>query len=126
MAARPSEVVSCKEISKTQHIPRSFLYKILQRLLRAGLLRGWRGARGGFQLAVDPDQTTLLELVGKFERNFGLNRCVISGYKCELQPVCAVSDVWVQAWKKVVDTLGAVTLADLAANTKEKTRSRAS
>ena len=54
MAARPSEVVSCKEISKTQHIPRSFLHKILQRLLRAGLLHGWRGARGGFQLAVDP------------------------------------------------------------------------
>ena len=44
-------VASLREIGHAQDIPESFLAKILQSLVHAGLAKSRRGARGGFALA---------------------------------------------------------------------------
>ena len=45
----PGEIAMIEEVSRTEKIPRSFLGKVFQHLVRAGLVRSAReGAGGGF------------------------------------------------------------------------------
>lgn len=43
--------VQSSEIAERQGIPRRYLEQVLQNLVRAGILRGVRGPRGGYRLA---------------------------------------------------------------------------
>jgi len=45
------ETVQSKEIARRQGIPRRYLEQALQQLVRAGVLLGVRGPRGGYRLA---------------------------------------------------------------------------
>ena len=48
--ARP-EPVQSKELTQRQGIPQRYLEQVMQQLVRAGILRGVRGPRGGYRLA---------------------------------------------------------------------------
>jgi Rrf2 family protein len=48
--ARP-EPVQAKEITSRQGVPQRYLEQVMQQLVRAGVLRGVRGPRGGYRLA---------------------------------------------------------------------------
>jgi Rrf2 family protein len=48
--ARP-EPVQSRDITERQGIPNRYLEQVLQRLVRAGVLKGVRGPRGGYTLA---------------------------------------------------------------------------
>ncbi len=50
-------------IAADTSVPASYLSKVLQLLVRAGILTSRRGAGGGFQLARSPDDLTVLEVV---------------------------------------------------------------
>jgi Rrf2 family protein len=46
-----SEPVQSGEITRRQGIPKRYLEQVLQQLVRAGVLAGVRGPRGGYRLA---------------------------------------------------------------------------
>jgi Rrf2 family protein len=48
--ARP-EPVQAKEITSRQGVPQRYLEQVMQQLVRAGILKGVRGPRGGYRLA---------------------------------------------------------------------------
>jgi Rrf2 family iron-sulfur cluster assembly transcriptional regulator len=48
--ARP-EPVQAKEITQRQGVPQRYLEQVMQHLVRAGILKGVRGPRGGYRLA---------------------------------------------------------------------------
>lgn len=56
-----------KDISKRQAIPPRFLEQIFQDLKRAGLVTSKRGPRGGYALAMDPDDIRLGDIVRALE-----------------------------------------------------------
>ena len=43
--------VQSKEITRRQRIPQRYLEQVMQQLVRAGVLKGVRGPRGGYRLA---------------------------------------------------------------------------
>jgi Rrf2 family protein len=55
--------VLAQRISKEYDIPLEYLLKILQQLVRASVLRSKRGPRGGFFLAQDAQNITLLQII---------------------------------------------------------------
>jgi Rrf2 family protein len=55
-------VQSC-EITRRQGIPRRYLEQTLQSLVRAGILTGMRGPKGGYRLARERRKITLGEIV---------------------------------------------------------------
>ena len=55
--------VQSGEISERQGIPRRYLEQVLQHLVRAGLLTGQRGPRGGYRLARERRRITVGEIV---------------------------------------------------------------
>ena len=55
--------VQSKEIAHRQGIPRRYLEQVLQHLVRADILRGVRGPRGGYRLARERRRIGLGEIV---------------------------------------------------------------
>ena len=58
-----SQPVQSGEISGRQGIPRRYLEQVLQHLVRAGILAGHRGPKGGYMLAKDRRRISLGEIV---------------------------------------------------------------
>jgi Rrf2 family protein len=63
-----------KEIAERQSIPPRFLEQIFQDLKRAGLVGSRRGPRGGYQLAKDPSEIRLGDIVRALEGPIALVR----------------------------------------------------
>ncbi|TWU05889.1 Rrf2 family transcriptional regulator [Stieleria varia] len=55
--------VTAGEITDRQGIPGPFLVQILRTLRSAGWVRSTRGSNGGYRLAVEPEDVTLLDIV---------------------------------------------------------------
>ncbi len=65
--AQNKKIVLSNTISKKYNIPLEYLLKIMQQLVRVGVLRSKRGPRGGFSLAKSPSKITMLEIVEAVE-----------------------------------------------------------
>jgi Rrf2 family protein len=57
------EPVQSAEITRRQGIPRRYLEQVLQQLVRARILTGVRGPRGGYRLARERRRITVAEIV---------------------------------------------------------------
>ena len=57
------EPVQSREITRRQGIPKRYLEQTLQQLVRAGLLTGVRGPRGGYRLARERRRISVGEVV---------------------------------------------------------------
>ncbi len=101
------------EIALKQHIPPSFLAKIVSQLSVAGVVQTSRGARGGVSLARAADEISLLEVVEAIDGPIMLNECVFDANACVFGDDCPVQDVWCNAQKTLVKTLSSTTFAAL-------------
>ena len=60
---KDQKTVLSESIAKEYDIPTEYLLKILQRLVRASVLRSKRGPRGGFSLGKSTEEITMLEVI---------------------------------------------------------------
>ncbi|MBW2278769.1 MAG: Rrf2 family transcriptional regulator [Deltaproteobacteria bacterium] len=61
--------VALHAIARRQAIPERILKTLFKRMRSAGLVRGVRGARGGYTLAKKPEETSLLDVVSAVRVN---------------------------------------------------------
>jgi Rrf2 family protein len=114
LAAQPDgRVVGRSEIESQRRIPRSFLAKILRRLVAAGLLESVPGVHGGFRLGRPAAQTTVRQIYEALEGELTLIDC-LRGDACQFDPVCSQIDVWRGAQRRLAAYLDGISLADLA------------
>lgn len=78
----PGQVVEAKVISEDEHIPMRFVLKILGTLSQAGIVRSYRGMKGGYALARPPAEITMLDVIEAMEGPIRINRCLISPEEC--------------------------------------------
>jgi Rrf2 family protein len=109
----PDSRVSTAAISEAESIPLPFLTKVIAHLVRAGLVTTNRGMGGGVSIARSPQEITLLEVLEAVEGPISLNRCLLRGVTCEIEPYCAVHDVWAAIQDHLVEDLRAVSLSYL-------------
>ena len=107
---------STSKIAKEQHIPPSFLAKIISQLSVAGLLHTSRGARGGVSLARDPKDITMLDVVEAIDGPILLNECVADSGNCDFTEDCPMRPIWCDAQKHLVESLDSTKFANLAMN----------
>ena len=93
------------QVAKEQHIPPSFLAKIISQLSIAGLLHTSRGARGGVTLARQPKDITLLEVIESIDGPILLNECVGENSTCTFDEDCPLRSVWCEAQEELVGRL---------------------
>jgi Rrf2 family transcriptional regulator, iron-sulfur cluster assembly transcription factor len=108
-------VASLREIGRAQDIPESFLAKILQGLVHAGLAASHRGAHGGFALERPASDISMRAVVEAVDGPVALNTCVLWPEGCDRSGDCQMHGVWVEAQERMLDVLDGVTLATLVA-----------
>jgi Rrf2 family transcriptional regulator, nitric oxide-sensitive transcriptional repressor len=54
---------SADHLAEITKVPRRYLHKVLQDLVRAGLVRSQSGPGGGYSLALKPERVTILDVV---------------------------------------------------------------
>jgi Rrf2 family iron-sulfur cluster assembly transcriptional regulator len=107
-------VVMVDEVSREEHIPKSFAAKIFQSLAKAGLVKSNRGTGGGFALLKKPGEITVLEVIEAIEGKIAFQRCLAEEEpKCEHFGGCALCGLFEQAQDRVKDVFSRTTLADL-------------
>lgn len=105
----PSQRAATSQIAAEQHIPPSFLAKIISQLSIAGLIHTSRGARGGVSLARTPEAINILEVVEAIDGPIALNECTNSEDGCPFGEVCPVRPMWCEAQDELVERLRATT-----------------
>ena len=115
LSKEPQRITTVNEIAKPMHIPKSFLAKILQSLVKAGIVESTRGVKGGFQLVRKLKEITLLDVIEAIEGPVAMNRCAIDKRMCSLSNTCSVHPVWVELRKECERRLRRCDFASLAA-----------
>ena len=106
---RPLDV---RSIAAGTQVPPSYLSKVLQELSRAGLVSSRRGVGGGHQLARNPEQITVLEVVNAVDPIRRIRGCPL-GLKSHRHRLCGMHARLDQALAQVEETLGRSTIDEL-------------
>ena len=104
------------KIAAEMRIPRTFLAKILQKLVKGGVVKSFRGAKGGFQLDRTPEKITLLDVIEAVECPVGMNVCSIDNKNCALSVKCVIHPAWISVRSEVEEILKKRTFADFLKN----------
>src|ERR1700733_8503053 len=104
--------VQSGEITKRQGIPRRYLEQVLQQLVRAGVLSGVRGPRGGYRLARERRRITMGEIVRVVRSLDGGEDPLEEDAGAELGRK-VVRPVWAELQEKVMAELDQITIEDL-------------
>lgn len=93
--------IAVGEIVEAQGVPKSFAAKILQKLVKAGIVKSLKGARGGFLLAREPEEISLLDVYEAASGPLSLNVCVNNPKSCERSGKCQIHPVWIELSEEV-------------------------
>lgn len=101
LAGKRGSVTMVDEIARKKFVPKSFLAKILQKLVKAGIVRSYRGVKGGFELTRGPEEVSLLDVIEAVQGPVSMNACALDESVCSLSGSCSVHPVWVEVRKEV-------------------------
>ena len=106
-------LVQVKDISARQQISERYLEQLCVRLRRAGLVKGVRGARGGFTLTRPPTEIRLSEIIKAAEGSVQPAKCIDEPELCPQSDDCVTRNVWGEMGRAINQVLEAKTLQDL-------------
>lgn len=86
-----------RQIAEAMNIPPKFLSQILADLVRAGILTATAGQDGGYELARQPAEISLLDVIMAIEGPPALPECLLRGIPCGTDGFCDVHDAWMHA-----------------------------
>ena len=107
--AQPLQI---RQIANQQNIPDRYLEQLLATLKRQGLVKSQRGSKGGYILAREPREISLLEIIHGIE---GYDAIAENSSKSDNEnaSLLVIREVWEAAQKSASNVLDRCTLKDL-------------
>ena len=113
------EACSARELAEHFDIPPEILAKVLQRLVRAGLLSSHQGIRGGYGLARPAASMSVADVIKAIDGPFTVTACSEVDHSCDQFAKCTIRDPLWRIKDRIVAALSATSVADLAADVPE-------
>lgn len=109
--------VRTEEVAEALDLPRNYLSKILHALGRQGIVTSVRGPRGGFRLALPPEEIMLSEIVDVFDPQLldDRSRCLLGRTACSDRNPCVAHHQWKQVASTVATFFRKTSLAEMIA-----------
>lgn len=113
----PDRPLPADELAKSTQVPRRYLHKVLQELVKAGLVRSQSGPGGGYALDRSPEEITILDVitaVGSIKR---IRSCPL-GLQSHTR-LCPLHKELDQAYAAMEDAFSRVTVAQVLSTSSE-------
>jgi Rrf2 family protein len=108
--------VSARELAEAYDLPPELLAKVLQRLVRGGLLTSSQGIRGGYGLARPAAAISVADVIHAVDGPLTVTACSESNRTCEQYAKCDIRDPLWRIKDRIVSALEATSIAGLAAD----------
>ena len=119
-ALKGEKKLSVTDICEREVITAPFAYKILKKLQKAGIVRGYRGAKGGYSLKKNLKDITLLDIYLAIDPKLFIIECVDKEYTCscmrEGTESCTIHHELQEIQAEVWQLLSRKSLEELLAN----------
>ena len=115
----PQKKLGIKHIAQQLDIPSPFLGKILQVLVRQGLLFSSKGPNGGFYLKRPAIDITLMEVIDIIEGKGRFDTCIIRTTHCDDKNPCSMHDRVGPVMGELKKSFSTETIADLVSEFKD-------
>lgn len=104
-----------KFISERMGVSLRFSLKILGKLVGAGVLKSFKGQRGGYELARAAKDISLGEVIETVDGPYAINRCLKDGHECNMDDAeaCAFRKVYADISDAITGKLSAVDFQQL-------------
>ena len=117
--------VNLKRISERQGISHPFIDQIFRNLAKVGMVRSLRGPGGGYFLARRPEEISIGDVIRAIDgKSIELVSCYgdkrESRKPCKRLEKCAVSDIWNEASKRLMDYFDSITLHQICEDARER------
>jgi Rrf2 family protein len=107
-------IASAKDIADTYRIPLPLLSKVLQQLVKNGLLVSEQGTRGGYRLGRDPHEITALEVIRTIDGPVILTHCFTEHAECDQSDLCTVREPLRKVHEGILKLLSDIKISDLS------------
>ena len=114
LAHRQGELLATAQLAELTGLAQPTVAKVAKLLQSSDLLTTKRGANGGYQLADDPADISLVRIIEAVEGPIAVNGCVDGAQDpCIVTNTCFMSNHWNKVNSTLRDALADVSLADL-------------
>ena len=111
-ADRPAH--SARELAEAYDIPAELLAKVLQSLVRAGLLASHQGIHGGYGLSRSSDQISVADVIQAIDGPLTVTACSDTDHSCDQYAKCNIRDPLWRIKDRIISALSATSVSDLA------------
>jgi Rrf2 family protein len=108
-----AHVVPGPRIAGAMDIPARFLPHVMQDLARAGIVEATLGRGGGYRLARDPRDLSVLGVIEAIEGDARRRTCVLRTGGCDETQPCNVHATFAEAQDALLDRLERTTVQDV-------------
>jgi Rrf2 family protein len=106
--------IPVKDIAEAQGMSAKYVKQLMNRMQRAGLVKGHPGIHGGYTLAKDPAAISLYDVYQALDVSLVLVPCVGAHPECDRMDKCCARTVWKRLHDSLEDTLKGTSVKELA------------
>lgn len=106
-----NDSMSLKELAAATLVPQPYLEKVLGIMRRGGLVKTSRGATGGYEIAKDPKDITIGDVLRVLEKDLVFSDCAKSGV-CH-NAACPNKGIFKYIYDSLNGVLDSITLLDM-------------
>lgn len=115
--AQNKEIMSATVLSSKLDIPMSYIFKVAKLLRQAELIRSLDGLEGGYALAKEPSEITLMDVVLASEKTMNIIHCLDNQGYCsgEVSVNCRIR-IFYEELQETIQEKMSITIANLIAS----------
>jgi FeS assembly SUF system regulator len=113
MHRNENHACSANEIAEEYGISSTLMAKVLQKLARRALVGAKHGSTGGYQLAMDPERISALDVITAIDGPVLITSCVTSHGNCDAASKCSVREPLRRVNESILQVLNAVTISQM-------------
>ena len=113
--AAQRQMISTSELSQELSVPSSYIPKITKKLKQAGIIKACEGIKGGYQIAKQPENISLMDVISCTESTMAISRCLEKEEDCSRNYIacCKVHQILLDLQNIYNNRLESVKISDI-------------
>ena len=113
--AAQRQMISTSELSQELSVPSSYIPKITKKLKQAGIIKACEGIKGGYQIAKQPENISLRDVISCTESTMAISRCLEKEGGCSRNYIycCKVHQILLELQNIYNNRLESVKISDI-------------